>query len=102
LKTPLKQKDRFYQFLYHSHTWASEGFFQRGTQRDFSKFFSGGAKRGEIVFFQLKTKKTTFLLNISKSSGGLGSPAPPFRCPCPRTDSHATYTNEAGFILKLK
>jgi len=36
----------------------------------------GGAS-GEIWFFLLETKKTTFLLKFSKSSGSQGSPCPP-------------------------
>jgi len=32
-----------------------------GALRDFSKIFPGGAKSGEICFFPLKIKKTTFL-----------------------------------------
>jgi len=31
-----------------------------GAPGDFSKIFPGGAKIGEICFFSLKTKKTTF------------------------------------------
>jgi len=34
---------------------------------DFSKSFSRGAKRGEICFLPLETKKTAFLLKTSNS-----------------------------------
>jgi len=40
--------------------WASEGIFSLRDFRDFSKIFPGDAKSGEICFFPLKTKKTTF------------------------------------------
>jgi len=40
--------------------WASEGFFTGEALGYFSKFFSRGYKSGEICFFPLKTKKTTF------------------------------------------
>jgi len=39
-----------------------------GALGDHSKIFPGGGRSGEICFFPLKTKKTTFfLLKISKS-----------------------------------
>ena len=41
-------------------SWESEGFFPGGALGDFSKIFPGGAGNGEICFFPLKTKKTTF------------------------------------------
>jgi len=34
--------------------------FPRGEQGDFYKLFLGGAKSGEICFFLLETKNTTF------------------------------------------
>jgi len=50
-----------------SDPWAPEGFFPggpmdfcRGSQNDFSR----GAENGDISFFPLETKKTTFLLKI--------------------------------------
>jgi len=49
--------------------------FSRGALGDFSR---GGAKSGEIWFFPLETRKTTFLLKISKSRRAW----PPFRHPC--------------------
>jgi len=42
-------------------------FFQRGRLGDLSKIFLGAGKYGEIYFFPLETKKTTFLVKCSKS-----------------------------------
>jgi len=36
----------------------------KGPPGDFSKIFQEGAKSGEICFFRLETKKTTFFANI--------------------------------------
>ena len=44
-------------------------FFQGGAPGDFSKLFQGGAKYGEICFFSLETKKTTFFVEIFKIQG---------------------------------
>jgi len=70
-------------------SWASEGFFPGGALAEFSRdshkdFSRGGAKSGEISFFLLKTKKTTFLVllkmqqknfKFQNSKGALGPPA---------------------------
>ena len=59
-------------------TWASVGFFPGGgALRDFSKIFLGWAKSGEICFFPLKTKKTTFFNNNFKIQGASKAPWPP-------------------------
>jgi len=57
--------------------WASEGFFSgRGLYWIARKFFQGGAKSGEICFFLLETKKTTFFAEIFKVQvGPKSSPA---------------------------
>jgi len=51
-----------------SDPWAPEEFFPGGPIVDFSRGsqndFSRGAKNGDISFFPLETKKTTFLLKI--------------------------------------
>jgi len=49
---------------------------QRGPLGDFSKFFAGGAKSGEICFFPLITKKTTFFAKNFKIQGAFSPPAP--------------------------
>jgi len=62
-------------------TWASEGFFQGGAPGDFSNIFPWGAKSGEICFFPLENKKTTFFAETFKIQGG-GSPClTPFQRP---------------------
>ena len=48
-------------------TWASERFFPGGALGDFFKIFLGGAKSGEICFFQSKLRKQPFLLKFSIS-----------------------------------
>jgi len=58
-------------------TWASEGFFQGEPLGFFSKIFLGGAKSGNICFFPLETKKTTFFAKIFKIQGGKDLSAPP-------------------------
>jgi len=52
-------------------TWASEGFFPGGATRGFFQNFSmREAKSGEIVFFPLETKKSTFFAENFKIQGG--------------------------------
>jgi len=52
------------------HAWASDGFVPKGELVDFSKKISKGrTKVVKFVFFPLETKKTTFLLQISKATG---------------------------------
>ena len=64
------------------HAWASEGFFPGGTTKRFSKIFPWGAKSGEICFFPLEIKKTTFFgWNFQNPGGSRPPPAPPFRRP---------------------
>ena len=72
VKNRLQNDKVIMQFFFA--TWASEGFFPEGPLRIFPKFFYWG-KSGEICFFPLETKKTTFLLKI-QNAGGPGSPAP--------------------------
>jgi len=50
--------------------------FSRWATRGFFKNFSRGAKSGEIRFFPLKTKKTTFFAKDFKIQGGLDPPVP--------------------------
>jgi len=52
-------------------------FFQGGPLGHFSKIFLGGGKYGEICFFPLETKKTTFFGEIFKIQDAF----PPFRRP---------------------
>jgi len=75
--------------------WASEGFFQRGEHQGiFPKFFSGGDKSGEISFFPVETKKSTFFVEISRFQGG---PWPPLAL-LPSSDAHACFYNfQLGF-----
>jgi len=58
--------------------------FSTGATREFSKIFLGRAKSGEICFFSLEIKKTTFFAEIFKIYVGQGQPCPPF-------DAHADY-----------
>ena len=51
---------------------------REGPLGDLSEFFSRGAKSGEIYFFPLKTKKTTFFAKNFKIQGFKS----PFRRPC--------------------
>jgi len=63
--------------VYHnpSCAWASEGFFP-GV--DFSKIFLRGCKSGQICFFPLETKKTTFFCwNLQHPGGPRPSPSMP-------------------------
>jgi len=53
-----------------------------GALGDFSKIFPGGAKSGEIYFFPLEIKKTTFFAEIFKIQGRKATPVPP-------SDAHA-------------
>jgi len=48
------------------HPWASEEFFPGSTKEFFQNFSTGRVKNGEICFFPLETKKTTFFLKSSK------------------------------------
>jgi len=50
--------------------------FHGGPLGDFSKIFLG-VKSGEICFFPLETKKTTFFGKVFKIQGGQGLPALP-------------------------
>ena len=60
--------------------------FPGGVLGDFSEFFPGDTKTGEIFFFPIETKKITFFAKIFKIQGGLGTPCPPpFRRPWPYT-----------------
>jgi len=45
--------------------------FSREAHGDFSKIFPGVAKSGEICFFPLETKKTTFFAEIFQIQEGL-------------------------------
>ena len=65
-------------------SWVSEGFFPGGDNRELFQIFSRGVKSGEICFFPLKTKKTTFfiLIKFSKYREGKAPPCPP---PTPMT-----------------
>jgi len=45
---------------------------------DFSKNLLGGPKWMKVVFFPLETKKTTFYLKFSKSTGATASLTPPY------------------------
>jgi len=56
---------------------ARKFFFQGGPLLDFYKNFCRGFKSGEICFFPLETKKTTFFAEIFKIQGALGPPSPP-------------------------
>jgi len=49
--------------------------FSRGDTRWFFQNFYRGAKSGEICFFPLETKKTTFFAKMFKIQGGQGPPA---------------------------
>ena len=57
-----------------SHTRASEGFFPG--LGFFSSIFPGGARSGEIWFFPLETKKTTFFAKNFKIQEGAKAPLP--------------------------
>jgi len=50
--------------------------FSRRPPGDFSKLFLGRAKSGEICFFPIEAKKTTFFAEIVKIQEGQGPPAP--------------------------
>ena len=64
--------------------------FPRGEQGDFYKLFLGGAKSGEICFFLLETKNTTFFCWNFQNPGGP-------RIPCLPSDAHASmYSIQAG------
>jgi len=51
----------------HDKHGRREDFFPELATGGFSKVFPRGFKSGKICFFPLKTKKTIFLLNISKT-----------------------------------
>jgi len=57
--------------------WASEECFPGGPLGDLSKIFLGGGKSGEICFFLLETKKTTFFAELFKIQGTKAPPVPP-------------------------
>jgi len=57
--------------------WASEEFFPGWVDYGiFQNFFNGGVKSGEICFFPLEIKKTTFFAEIFKIWGGGQGPFP--------------------------
>ena len=63
---------------HYSCSWASEGFFPgEGGTRVFFQNFSRGAKSGEIWFFTVQIKETTFFAWIVKIQGGPWLPATP-------------------------
>jgi len=55
--------------------------FPGGVTTGFFQNFPGDGKSGEICFFPLKTKKTTFFAKKFKIQGGKSSPAPTLRRP---------------------
>ena len=66
---------------YNLSACASEGFFPGGGALGyFSKTFLGGDKSGEICFFPLETKKTTFFAAFFQSRGAK-VPLPPLTTP---------------------
>ena len=55
-------------------SWSSEGFFQIGATGGFFLNFPGGAKSGEIWFFPLRTKESTFFWKFQLPGGQAPSP----------------------------
>jgi len=58
-----------------------KNFFPGRATRVFFYNFSRGGKSGEICFFPLETKKTTFFAEIFKIQGRQGPPLLPIRTP---------------------
>jgi len=61
--------------------WASKGFFPGGGSRGFFQNISRGAKSGEIYFFPLKTRKTTFFCWKCQNPVGVKAPTAPLPTP---------------------
>jgi len=68
-------------------------FSREGPLLDFTKFLLGGGKSGEICFFLLETKQTTFFAEIFKIQGG-ASPCPSL-LPMLMSDSYPYVRKEA-------
>ena len=68
--------------MQHARHGRRKHFFQGGATRGFFQNFSrGGGERGEISFFPLETKKTTFFCWNFQNPGGAGPPCSSFRGP---------------------
>jgi len=71
-----------------TQSWASEGFFPRGTNRGFSqKFFQGKPRAVKFGFYLSKLKKQPFFAHNFKIQGGKTPPSDAHEHSHPITDT---------------
>ena len=86
--------------LQYEHTMGVGKIFSRRGTRGFFQNFSRGTKSGEICFFPLKTKKTTFFCYEFQNPIGVKAHLPP-PSPTPMEHTHMVMPDNKHFFFLI-